>query len=267
MAQIIKKIALALFYILVYFTFLYLFTLQAGLLEEDAENFSGVITIVASLSALGIYAVTFYLRGIRVNKYIEFKGVSLTDVVLSFAMAVGFRLLTGVYLMWSEENVEILRKSIESSQHSYNFNTMTPFCTVTVILSVCVAAPFLEEILFRGIIQNEFCEVMPVFFAVIMQGILFGAAHAVLAQTVFAAAYGIILGMIYYKTKNIMISVLGHMFFNLSSALEIKSPEALIKMFTTGLFLTGASIIVFFYIYQRKTPVITGDVTGGSENV
>ncbi len=260
-AHIIKKIALALFYIFIYFALLYLLTFQVDFMEEDLENYSGVVTIIASIAAAGIYFVMFYLRDINIKNYINARRISLIDGVLAFAMAIGFRLLTGAYLLWSEMNVPILQESIKNAQQGYDFNTMTGFCMVTVILSTCVAAPIFEELLFRGIIQKELADVMPMALAVVLQGLMFGLAHAVLAQSVFAAVYGIILGVVYYKTKNICVVILSHLFFNISSVLEVKNSEMLGQMTVTGLGMTIASILIFFYIYKRKTPAVAGEVT------
>ena len=263
----IQKIALALFYILIYFALLYFVTIQVGLLEEDIENYSGVITILASLASLAIYAVIFYIRGVKPKKYVAVKRLALLDVVLAFTTAVGFRLLTGAYLMWSEMNVPILQKSLEGAQQSYDFNTMTAFGAISVIISVCIVAPVFEEILFRGLVQKELSYVMPEICAVILQGVLFGMAHAVLAQSIFAAVYGIVLGLIYSRTKNISVVMCAHVFFNLSSVLEIKSIDMIGRMTLSGLALTVVSIFVFFYIYKGKKPAVTGEVTGGSDNV
>lgn len=267
LAHIIKKIALALFYILIYFGLLYLLSFQVALMEEDAENYSGIITILASVASLGIYLIVLYLREKKVKQYIKIKRISLIEIVLSLAMAVGFRLLTGAYLMWSEMNVPILQRSIESAQQSYDFNTMTTVCMVSIILSVCLVAPAFEEILFRGLVLKELKEAMPAMAAIVLQALLFGLAHAVLAQSIFAAVYGIILGAVYLRCKNISVVILSHMFFNISSGLEIKSDEMLAQMFITGLVLTVVSIIIFFYIHKRKKPACAGEVTGGNYDV
>lgn len=266
-AHIIKKIALALFYILIYFSILYLLTVQVALLEEDVKNYSEVVTIIASVASVGIYLVTFYFREVKVKRYIKFKRVSLIEAVLSLTMAVGFRILTGAYLMWSQMSVPVLQRSIENAQQSYNFNTMTTFCAISVVLSVCVVAPVFEEILFRGIVLKELGDAMPAAAAIVFQALLFGISHAVLAQSIFAAVYGIILGAVYLKCRNISVVILAHMFFNMSSVLEVKNAEMLTEMFITGLVLTGLSIIIFFYIYRRKKPAYAGEVTGGNDNV
>lgn len=252
LARFIKKIALALFYILVYIAFSYALTMQVRLLEEDVENYREVVSILAAVASMGVYLVVLYLRDIKLKDFIHFKGVTLTETILALVLALGFRTLTGAYLMWSEKSVPLLQQSIESAQRSYNFNTMTFVCTVSVVLSVCVIGPLFEEILFRGMVLKELSGVMPGFFAVILQAVLFGLAHTALVQAIFSAVYAVILGVIYLKSKNISVVILSHMFFNISSALEIKNADMVGQMFISGLLLTGISLWFFFHIYKRK---------------
>lgn len=265
LARVLKKATLALLYIIIYFGLMYLLSFELALLQEDGENYSGVITILASLAAVGLYGVIFYLRDVKVNRYIRVKRVSVLDGVITFTMAIGFRMLTGAYFVWAE-NIAVLKESLDKAQESYNFNTMTSFSIITVVFSVCIVAPVFEEILFRGLVQRELMNIMPPFGAIAVQGVLFGIAHAVLAQSVFAAVYGVILGVIYYKTKNILVVMLAHMFFNLSSVLEVRNSDMLIQMVLTGLILTVASIFIFFYAYRKKQTPVEGEVSGGSNN-
>lgn len=266
-AQFFKKIAFALFYILIYFALLYLLMWQVKFLEEDVENYSEIITIFASVASLGIYLIILHLREIRVVKYVRFKRITLVDGVLAFMLAFGFRILTGAYLLWSRENVPLLQKSIEGAQYGYSFNTMTTLGIISVVVSVCIVAPFFEEILFRGMVLRELRSAMPDALAIVLQAILFGLAHAVLAQSLFAAVYGLILGMIYVRTRNISVVILSHMFFNISSVLEVKSADAINQMFISGLVMTLSAIILFFSIYKGKNSVKAGKAIGGNSDV
>lgn len=265
-AHRLKKAALALLYIMIYLVMMYIFSIEVTALEEDLENYSGIITILASVAALSIYGVLLYLRKLDVRNYIRIKRVTLLDIVLAFTLSTGFRLLTGAYFIWAD-NVPVLKESIENAQQSYNFNTMTNFCIVTIVLSVVVIAPVFEELLFRGMVQKELSDIMPEYCAIIIQGVMFGIAHGVLAQSIFAAAYGVVLGVIYGRTKNIAVVILAHMFFNMSSVLEIKSEDMLVRMVLSGLAMTVASIFIFFYVYRKKSlPAEAENVSGGNGN-
>lgn len=266
-ARFIKKIALALFYILIYFAFLHLLFGQVEFLEEDAENYGELVTILASVASMAVYLVILYLREVKVTRYIKIKNVTLLDTVLALMLAFGYRILTGAYLMWSADNVPMLQKSLEGAQSGYNLNTMTTLGIVSVVVSVCIVAPIFEEVLFRGLILGELKRAMPDGFAVVLQAVLFGLAHAVLAQSIFAMVYALILGALYLKVKNIAVVILAHVFFNISSVLEVKNADMINQMFVTGLLLTVSSIVIFFYIYKRKKPASTAEITGGNINV
>lgn len=229
-------------------------------------NYSGVVTIIAAFAATGIFAVSFYLRGIKSKRYIRVKRLSLLDAVLSFTLAIGFRMITYVYFIWAED-VPVLSKSIEAAQSQvFNYATMTTIGMVTILLSIYLVAPIFEEVLFRGIVQKELCEALPVWVAILLQAIAFGWAHGYMVQTIFAAVFGIILGLLYYKTKNIKITILAHMFFNMSSTLELKNDDMFIQMVITGIGMTVASIFMFFYAYRKKHTPIEGENPGGNNN-
>ena len=73
------------------------------------------------------------------------------------------------------------------------------------ILSVVLAAPVLEEILYRGLIMKSLQRGMPVFIALIIQAVLFGLMHGQLIWVFYATFLGVLLG---YKIKvQISISV------------------------------------------------------------
>lgn len=85
---------------------------------------------------------------------------------------------------------------------------------ILVFLAVSVAAPIVEELLFRGLVQNELSSCMPAYLAIVLQGLAFGAFHGNWVQGVYAAFAGILFGYIFYKTKNILLPILAHMAYN-----------------------------------------------------
>ena len=210
--------------------------------------------------------VILNLREIKIGRYIKFKRLTLIDGALALMLALGFRVLTGAFLMWSQNNVPLLQRSIENAPYSYGFGTMTTFGAMSVIISVCVIGPLFEEILFRGMVLGEMRHTMPDILAVILQGLLFGLAHAVLAQSLFAAVYGVLLGIVYLRTRNLSVVALSHIFFNISSALEVKNADMTSHMLVSGFLMTTVAMMFFFYIYKRRLPVQSGENTGGNNN-
>lgn len=89
-----------------------------------------------------------------------------------------------------------------------------------VIVSAVIAAPILEEILFRGIILDGFLKNYSPAKAIIWSGVIFGAIHLIPAQALNAAFIGIALGWVYYRTRSLWLCMFLHFVNNAVSSLE-----------------------------------------------
>lgn len=78
------------------------------------------------------------------------------------------------------------------------------------ILSTVVAAPLLEEILFRGLIFESCRERFGRGAAVLVSALLFGLIHVVPVQMINAFVVGLILGYIYLKTNSLLSVIILH---------------------------------------------------------
>ena len=73
----------------------------------------------------------------------------------------------------------------------------------------------MEEILFRLLIFNSLERVTKnPWFAIIVSGVAFGVWHMIFVQSVYTAIMGCIMGLIYYKTRNIFVTMFIHIFNN-----------------------------------------------------
>lgn len=86
------------------------------------------------------------------------------------------------------------------------------------VLTVGLAAPICEELVFRGILINRM-KWLPAWAAVLIQAALFGLVHFNLFQCLYAFVAGILLGLIYIKYKSLLMVIFGHMAYNLTSVL------------------------------------------------
>lgn len=78
------------------------------------------------------------------------------------------------------------------------------------VLTSVVMAPVLEEILFRGIIQDSLSREYGALRSVLLTSAIFGIIHIIPQQVVNAFFIGIILGYIYVKTKSLVPVILIH---------------------------------------------------------
>ena len=78
------------------------------------------------------------------------------------------------------------------------------------ILSTVVAAPILEEVLFRGLIFESCGERFGKGGALIISALLFGLIHGVPVQMVNAFVVGLILGYVYLRTRSLISVMIIH---------------------------------------------------------
>ena len=88
--------------------------------------------------------------------------------------------------------------------------------TVPLILYTVVLGPVVEELTFRGLTFTYARRATSFWVANIIQAVLFGVLHMNPLQGIYAAALGIIFGMIYEKSRNIVLTIILHMLFNLT---------------------------------------------------
>ncbi|NHZ37566.1 CPBP family intramembrane glutamic endopeptidase [Massilia rubra] len=86
--------------------------------------------------------------------------------------------------------------------------------SVTMIVAICVLAPVLEEMLFRGIILRSFLGQYPKWAAILASAGLFGFAHMNLYQYVGAVIIGVFLGWLYERTRSLLPCIALHAAYN-----------------------------------------------------
>ena len=128
----------------------------------------------------------------------------------------------------------------------------------TLILLAVIMAPVFEEIVFRGIIMKGLLNKgMKPKTAIIISAVVFGLVHANPWQFVGAVLLGSVLGLVYYKTKSLLLPILLHAFNNLCSSILIfyNKTESFADTFQVSEWLLlGLGIVLFttFYILFSK---------------
>ena len=100
---------------------------------------------------------------------------------------------------------ELIRKSFESTMTSdiYSF------------FSIVIAAPILEELVFRGIILDGFLKRYSPIKSIMWSSIFFGVAHLNPWQFIPAFAIGSIIGWLYWKSNSLIPGIVMHFVNNL----------------------------------------------------
>ena len=129
----------------------------------------------------------------------------------------------------------------------------------TMILLAVIMAPVFEEIVFRGIIQKGLINkgVAPM-KAILFSSLIFGLVHGNPWQLVGAVLLGCVLGLVYYKTKSLLLPILLHAFNNLCSSILIfyGKTESFAETFKVSEYVVlGIGIVlfsIFYYLFMKK---------------
>jgi uncharacterized protein len=96
---------------------------------------------------------------------------------------------------------------------------MKSMFTKSLIISAVIAAPFLEEILLRGIVLDGFLKQYAPAKAIVWSAVLFGVMHLIPVQVVNAFVLGLALGWLYYRTGSLWPGICLHFVNNALSSL------------------------------------------------
>lgn len=90
------------------------------------------------------------------------------------------------------------------------------------VLALAIIGPVAEELLFREAIEGEMLRrgARP-WTAILVSALAFGIMHLNLAQGLYAIPLGILFGIIYYKTGNIIVTSLLHILNNSIAAIQL----------------------------------------------
>ncbi|MBE9223510.1 CPBP family intramembrane metalloprotease [Cyanobacterium stanieri LEGE 03274] len=81
-------------------------------------------------------------------------------------------------------------------------------------ITASVAAPIFEEIVFRGFLLPSLTRYMPVWGAIILSGGVFAIAHLSLSEILPLATLGILLGIVYTRSRSLLSSIMVHSLWN-----------------------------------------------------
>lgn len=83
-----------------------------------------------------------------------------------------------------------------------------------LFFTASIAAPFFEELMFRGFLLPSLTRYLSVWQAIIISALIFAIAHLSLAEVLPLATLGIILGFVYTRSRNLLSSMLIHSLWN-----------------------------------------------------
>ena len=94
-------------------------------------------------------------------------------------------------------------------------------CFTIFFLTAAIAAPLFEEFLFRGFLLPSLTRYMSVWGAIFVSSLLFAAAHLSLSEILPLTALGMVLGIVYTRSRNLLSCMLLHSLWNSGTLISL----------------------------------------------
>lgn len=203
-------------YFLVQLIVTFIFVLSVG--SDDIYGYTGSIMIIVAIVMLPCLIVWLVLSKRLEKKEILRQKLSTTTGISGVIIAIGMLGIVNIYfaiIVNLSSYIPGIRESL------FEYSEMVSDAAITLLsekilygFAVALLIPVVEELLFRGIIMQEFISTMGKIPAIILSGLVFGLMHGQPIQIGYAFICGMIISTVYYYSRSIYLAILTHVIFN-----------------------------------------------------
>jgi uncharacterized protein len=137
---------------------------------------------------------------------------------LGIILVLGSTAFNWLYITYVVPGVEL---QVEVEQ-ILNAIPETPVNIALRFATVALIAPIVEEVLFRGLLQNALMKYMPPMAAIFCAALLFAAVHMQLYATPALMILGAAFGYLYYRTGSLRTNIVLHVINNALALMLLK---------------------------------------------
>lgn len=183
---------------------------------DEIAGATPMLVVFSALITLGLLMLYFLGRKDNFIPYVGFRKMPYKDVFLLLILGICLNTLSVPLVHYITQALPVQEQMAVYNQLMEALFSGSPFW---IFLSVVIAAPLIEEIMLRGIVLNDFKKAVPLWAALIIQALLFGAMHMNWIQGSYACVLGLVLGWVYHQYKSIWAPIAVHLSYNMTSAL------------------------------------------------
>lgn len=185
------------------------------------------------LSNAIVFTIVMHHKGLGYRALFHASPSSMAATVLVLLPAIALTIPFIVVLSNEIVNATVAVFPISASEMAMFARFGSGSFSMTV--AICILAPVLEEMLFRGIILRSFLRQYQRWPAIAGSAALFGFAHLNLYQYIAAAITGIFLGWLYERTRSLLPCIALHAGYNAASLLACSTvPDGAAVHFTAA---------------------------------
>lgn len=246
--------------ILAYFTLIFMAALPiAAFHGENYLDYEGAIYFVEGI--LGILAITIWVL-VRKNLSAScppcLAGKPLEWLLGTFSALTMLGIAVIYFYLASHSSVSFVQKALEDYDDMMEVRSVTKLDVYLNVIATCFMIPIVEEMLFRGIILEGMLKLNRPVLAIVCSSLYFGGMHGQIVQIGYALLAGMILGVVYYLTKNLLMSILAHVIFNIfGSGIYLlfnisDKADKVLSIIQVGSILPFAGLCIYMFIKKRK---------------
>lgn len=201
-------------------------------LESYIYGVSGYISVIRAAVLAPVFILLMkadkkrdeaYGRSVKYGPYNKLWLLLLP--IAGFVAAVGFNHIVPMILEALQSFIHVLGKSIFGKDWNVDFfakyNELSGVIysgpVWVMVLSIAVAAPVAEELLYRGLIFKRLRTYLKPVPSMLISAFVFGIMHGNAVQFVYAFILGIFMAFVYEKFKTVYASIIFHAGANLTS--------------------------------------------------
>ena len=181
-----------------------------------------IITIIMIAAEIAVLLPIFHYFKSKFDAF-DFHKITSVDI-LNTAKYVAIIMIGNVIL--TILHTLFIGKVTEAANQSSIESMATPSMIIGLVAMVTLVAPFVEELMFRGIIMNYFVYGFPKWLKIIISGVAFGLFHVVGEPFQFFALLqysfmGCVLAYAYTANNRLQSSIMVHIGNNLIASLSL----------------------------------------------
>ncbi|MBQ7923144.1 MAG: CPBP family intramembrane metalloprotease [Clostridia bacterium] len=226
------------------------------ILENVMSNIS-LITLISSVLTILVLALVFGLR--RKNLFTEacIRPVPFSTLLLCAVMGTAFNVVISITLGF----IPLPESWLLGLEEQYSY-VGEGASLLLDILSTAVLTGFVEELVFRGLVDSRLRRAFPKGVTILLSCLIFGLCHGTPIAVIYAAVVGILFSLLTWRYDSILPSAVAHMFFNLTSFwLVFENPILLLGIY----FISIAVMIISLYVLLRHPGAPSADNTGNMQ--
>lgn len=228
-----------------------------GQFRDDIDvmgNLVSSVTVISCLLTLFFLLIVFAIRGRSFSDEVRWHVMPSAAKAILGPLECGF----GMSVLASFVLVLIPFPDAWFETYDESMEMMMAGNPLYLAFATVIAAPIIEEVIFRGLVYTRLCRGMKRWIAALLSALIFGLVHGTLLHLVYTVPMGLMLCLFYEKYRSLWAPIVLHMSFNLAGTVlgyySIETPVIAAVLIAAAVYLTVIGLLSMRW-YRQEHPV------------